>query len=337
MNRPILTAGAALLASLAWASATPALANGNGGGDGGAAAEGAAPAPAPPATDTVVLETGDTLTGRVLSRTEKEVVLEHPILGKLTIPGDKVKKAANAAGEPFAVAPPAPPPAPPPPEWKITGELGVNGQKGNVDNQDLRAAVTALLETPDHRWQFGAGWQRSETEDVKTKEQGYVLGLKDFLYPGSPWFWFLAARMDWDDFQIWDSRFTGGAGAGYTHYDTEEFKLRYRAGLGYAREFNVDEDAFPDYEDDRWEAILGGEFSWKMTKSQALEGRVTWFPDLEESGEYRIVGSLAWSINLNESGSLALKAGVEDEYDTHRVDPAEENDFKYFVALLFRF
>ena len=32
-----------------------------------------------------------------------------------------------------------------------------------------------------------------------------------------------------------------------------------------------------------------------------------------------------------------LKVGIEDEYDTHRVDPAQENDFKYFIALLFRF
>jgi len=294
-------------------------------------------APAGTQPDTVELDTGDRLRGRVLSRTLTEVVLDHPVLGKLTIPADRVKQAANSLGQPYAVAPAAPAPAPPPPEWKFSGELGVNGTEGNVDSQDLRAAVQALLETPDHRWKFGAGWMRSETEDVKTKEQGYVEGLKDFLYPGSPWFWFLQARMDWDDFQLWDSRFTGGFGAGYTLYDTEAFKLRFRAGLNYAREFNVSETLYPDYEDDRWEGLLGAESVWKITKDQSLEGKVTWYPDLEESGEYRIVGSLAYSINLSESGSLALKIGLEEEYDTHRVDPAEESDFKYFIALLFRF
>jgi putative salt-induced outer membrane protein YdiY len=297
----------------------------------------APPPPPPPATDVVTLESGDKLTGRVLSRTEAELVLEHPVLGKLTIPAARVKQATNAAGEPFAVAPPAPPPAPPEPEWKISGEVGVNGTEGNVDNQDLRAAVEALYESPHHRWRFNAGWMKSETEDVKTKEQGYVAGLKDFLYPGSPWFWFLGARMDWDDFQIWDSRFTGAAGVGYTIHDTETFKLRARAGATYVREFNVDETAFPDYEDDRYEALLGGEAFWKITDAQTLEARATWFPDLEESGEYRIVASLAYAINLSKSGSLALKVGLEDEYDSHRVDPAEENDFKYFIALLFRF
>ena len=297
----------------------------------------APPPPPPPATDVVVLQSGDKLVGRVLTRTEKEVVLEHPVLGKLTIPAERVKQATNAAGEPFAIAPPAPPPAPPPPEWKVSGEVGINGQEGNTDNQDLRAAVEALYESPDHRWRFTAGWQKSETEDVKTKEQGYVAGLKDFLYPGSRWFWFLGARMDWDDFQIWDSRFSSGAGVGYTIHDTETFKLRARAGVGYVREFNVDENLFPDYEDSRWEGILGAESVWQISPSQSLETRVTYFPDLSESGEYRIVGTLAYAINISESGSLALKVGLEDEYDSHRVDPAEENDFKYFVALLFRF
>jgi putative salt-induced outer membrane protein YdiY len=284
--------------------------------------------------DEVVLETGERLQGTVLSRTEAEVVLDHPILGKLTIPAGKVVEAKTPKGE---AVPVAPPPPPPPTEWKYSGEVGVNGTEGNVDNQDLRAAVQALYEGKEHRWRFAAGYSRSETEDVKTKDQGYVEGLKDFLYEGSPWFWFLTARMDWDDFQVWDSRFAGGAGAGYAAYETDEFKLRFRAGLNYIREFNVDEDAFPDYDDDRWEGLLGAESVWKLTKGQVLEGKVTYYPDFDDTGEFRVVGSLAWSVDLNESGSLAFKLGLENEYDSHREDPAEENDLKYFAALLFRF
>jgi putative salt-induced outer membrane protein YdiY len=289
-----------------------------------------ATAPAP-ATDTITLTTGESLTGKVVSRTEKEVVFEHSVLGKLTIPASGVRQAASASGQPVPVAPE------PPPAWKYTGELGVNGTKGTVDNQDLRAAVEALYESTEHRWKFTAGYQRSKTEDAVTKQNGHVDGLKDFLYPGSPWFWFLTARQDWDDFQIWDSRFSGGAGVGYTAYDTPDFKLRFRAGPNYVREFGVDEVRFPDHEDSRWEAMIGAESEWQINEAQKLEGTVTYYPDLSESGEYRVVGSLAWSINLNESGSLAFKLGLEDEYDTHREDPIEKNELKYFAALLFKF
>lgn len=287
--------------------------------------------------DDVELDTGERLVGTVLSRTEKEIVLDHPVLGKVTIPAARVARAATPSGEAVPVAPPPPPPAP---EWKFQGEVGVNGTEGNVDNQDLRAAVQALYESPEHRWRFGAGWMRSETEDVKTKDQSYVEGTKDFLYAGSPWFWFLTARIDWDDFQIWDHRFGGGAGVGYTAYDTDTFKLRFRAGANYVKESGIDDDLLDDpdaYDDSRIEGLFGAESFWKINDTQSIEARVTYYPDFDETSEYRIVSSLAWAVNLNATGSLALKVGLEDEYDSHRVDPAEKNEFKYFAALLFKF
>ena len=49
-----------------------------------------------------------------------------------------------------------------------------------------------------------------------------------------------------------------------------------------------------------------------------------------------MVGTAAWSIKLSTDG-LSLKLGIEDEYDTHREDPFEKSDLKYFLALLYEF
>ena len=77
--------------------------------------------------------------------------------------------------------------------------------------------------------------------------------------------------------------------------------------------------------------------SWKINDSQNLEASVTYYPDFRDSPEYRVVGSVAWSIKLSQTEALSLKIGVQDEYDSHREKPFKKNDLKYYAAILYEF
>ncbi len=279
--------------------------------------------------DEVKLLSGETLTVTDVKTDGTHVTMVHPVLGRLEVPATHVTEIKHNDGT--KVTGTGDPIPEPPPKWKFRAELGVNGSSGNTRTQDLRAAIGALLETPSERWKFDGVYNRSKTDGEVTKKNWYLQGLHDWLFKDSPWLLFAQARYDWDDFQPWDSRISAGVGIGYTLIKNDDTQLRLRAGF-----FETRENGGPNDGEWRPEGMLGADASHKLSKSQTLEGAITWYPDLQEAGEYRILASAAWSIKLTDNG-LSLKAGVEEEYDTHRESPFERADVKYFAALLYEF
>ena len=112
---------------------------------------------------------------------------------------------------------------------------------------------------------------------------------------------------------------------------TETTDLKLRAGLAGTREWGSDDESW------RLEGLLGADLEWKISDAQTLEAGTTYYPDLEESGEYRLVSRVGWSIQLDNAENLHLKLGLEHEYDSHRVSPFEKDDLRYFGALLYEF
>lgn len=293
--------------------------------------------------DEVVLTSGEVLKVSNVKRDEGRVEMDHPILGRLYVPANMIESIRSTLEGGAAPVPPATVPVALPapsdksaaaleePKWKRRAELGVNGQSGNTRTVDLRAAIGALLETPTERWKFDAAYMKSKADGEKTANNWYVQGLHDWLFKDSPWLVFATARYDWDEFQQWDTRISLGAGVGYRLIDEKDLKVRLRAGFNETRQ-----SGGPD--DGKWtpEGLLGAEASWKINENQALEGAVTYYPDLKDAGEYRVVSTAGWSIKLSADG-LSLKIGIEDEYDTHAEDPFKKDDFKYFLALLYEF
>ena len=283
--------------------------------------------------DEVVLSSGEVLkVGNVRSH-DGRVEMDHPVLGHLDLAADQVTaiRGTDAAPAP-AAAPPAPaaPAAAPGPKWKYKAELGLNGQTGNSRTTDLRAAVGALLETPDERWKIDGAYMKSKSDGATTKNNWYAQGLHDWIFNEGPWSVFATGRYDQDRFQAWYRRVSVGVGAGYKLLDEKNLTARLRAGFNEIREYDSDDEGW------RPEGLLGAEASYKINANQSLEAAVTYYPDLQTTGEYRLVMTAAWSIKLSTDG-LSLKLGLEDEIDSHRVAPAKKQDLKYFAALLYEF
>jgi len=270
--------------------------------------------------DDVEVATGEKLKGTIVSRDANSGVLDHPVLGRLTIPVEKLKPEA--------------PPAPPPSPWKFRVELGASGSQGNVDQSALHAAVGAVLDDDARRFKADLVYSRAKVEGTKTEDKTYLEVTHDWKIKDSKWSVFATGRMDWDKFQSWDRRATIGAGAGYAVSDTDELKARLRAGLAGTKEWGGE-----DPDDNKWrpEALFGGEAAWKVNETNLIEARVTYYRDLDETNKYRIISSLAWSVKLAKDSPLSLKVGCEDEYDTHRSSPYDTNDFRYFVAIVAAF
>jgi len=288
--------------------------------------------------DKVRLENGDVVSGQILSTSDEAVVLEHPALGKLTIPIDQID--AKALGDEALPAPPKPAPPPRPgiagtrllAGWNKQIQLGFTGASGNSENQDLLTGVRGSFADDTKRWQFDSGYFRSTSDGDETKNQAFAMLLRDFLFAGKKYFAFASTRYDFDQFQQWDHRLNLSGGFGYSFVDGKSFDLRTRLGFGGTKTFGSPGD-------DEWvpEAVIGLESEWLPAERQKLTAFTTFYPSLSEGGEFRNLSGVDWSLLIADGLGLSLNLGVQNEYESDVPAGIEKNDLLYRAALLYDF
>ncbi len=288
--------------------------------------------------DKVRLKNGDVVTGEIVETTDTGVVLEHAVLGRVQIAADQID--ARVDGDAALPAPPAPP-APVRPGiagtsllrgWTKQAQLGVTGSSGNSDNQDFLAGLRGGFADDNKRWNFDSAYFRSSSNGTETKNQAYAMLLRDFLFTGEKYFAFASGRYDYDQFQSWDHRLSVAGGAGYSFIDREKFDLRGRVGFGGSKTFGAPGD-------DKWvpEAVLGIETEWLPADGQKVTAFNTIYPSLSDTGEFRNLSGVDWSLAISTALGLSLNLGVQNEYES-KVDPGiEKNDLLYRAALLYDF
>ncbi len=272
--------------------------------------------------ETLELANGDKLSGEVIERTEDRIVLEHAVLGRVAVPTAQLKPPEPATrglfGTRFLRG------------WKRSVEMGLSGASGNSETKDLRAGVNLGYEDETRRWKFEARYLFSEQDHDTSQNNFRAILNRDFLRPNSRWFLFAGGRYDWDDFQSWDHRLTLGGGPGYELFTSESFDLRTRVGPSLTIQRGDDDDV-------KGELMLGLEAVWRISDSQTLNLTNSVFPALSDPGGFRNVTNADWTIQLSERYPLALKLGIENDYESD-VDPdTEENDLKYYGSLLVNF
>ncbi len=288
--------------------------------------------------DTVQLITGETLTGKVISQADSKVQFQHPVLGTLTIPADKVANVTAAQpAAPKAVPTPKPEPAPAPKptgffaDWDARLEVGLGFGDGNSQYLNFNTAFKAKKETKKDRWAFDAAYFLNESDGSRSKDEATIGLQKDWLLPDSPWFYFTNGRFDYDRFASYDQRVSGAGGVGYDWIKTDDLSVTLSAGLGATREFGSDN------EDVKPEALLGAKGTWKITDNQTLAAKTTFYPDLGDVGEFRWVNSAEWLIKINQDDGISFKLGAEHEHNSEVDAGVKKNDLKVYAALVWDF
>jgi putative salt-induced outer membrane protein YdiY len=285
---------------------------------------------------TVSLTSGDRLSGSIVSATPEAITLKHPLLGELVLPRDEIATLipdpeATASAQPVEseVAAQVPDLLDTSwfSDWKQRLTIGVTGAAGKSENQKINASYTAEFEDENTRWSHETAYYRNEDEGSLSDNSFKSLLNRDWLQPGSPWFEFAGVRFDWDEFQDWDTRFTGNGGVGYEFVSNDRYRLLGRAGLGANQTFG-------DREEFTIEGLLEIDATWRISAMQTLAFTNTFHPSLTDSGEYRNLTTLAWTLDLNEASGLGMKIGLSNDYDSLGVDASDKNDFKYTAALV---
>jgi len=224
----------------------------------------------------------------------------------------------------------------PEPRWVSKVEAGLNGSLGNTRSRNLIAGLVSDYKPPMSLWHFESRYFGKEDEGETTQSRFYAMLRKDWLIrEGSRYTVFAEGRYDRDQFQQWEQRATAAAGVAYKFIQEERTKIGFRVGGTATKEWGVEN---PDVDDDiRPEALLGVEANWKIDGTKEFSAQATYFPDLSDLPEYRVLATAGISYRLNEKGTLNLRGGVEYEYDTHTLEPFKRADLRYFLLLVMDF
>ena len=321
------------------------------------------------------LENGDLVRGVVTAVSTESITIRHEMFGELVLPADAVIESRRAVGEdavsragvpaektpdsvtnqdltPGVGGAPADvgqgeekaeeketeqkqeekpkPPKEEKGEWKTNLTLGLSGSTGTTDRTNFRANFSGDFNKKGQRLNLRTTYLLNLQDDERTQNRFDLSARNEWFEDDGTFRVFLEGALNLDEFRDYDARVNGGGGVGFKPIKNENTDLLIRAGLGASRDIGAPDNTI------RPEAILGLELNQKLFKNQRLVGSVEAFPDLEESGEYRLTARGTWEIRLDAKQNLSLQIGVEHRRDTHQ-PRGRQSDTDYFASVVVRF
>ena len=293
---------------------------------------------APPPSHELTLASGEVLRGQLVEQTADRVVFEHPLLGRLELPGNAVAALTALADAPPAPAPPGPDPGqaappPPPPRWTSRIELGFSGSAGTSEDTNLRLAFKTAYKTPQESYTIDASHILTTSRGDRTDNKFTAGILAEWPFAESRWSYFAQGRYNFDEFQSWEHRISAGGGLGYPLVNldnadgSDRFDFKLRGGLGARKEFgSLREDVQP-------EGIFAWDLEWNVAPGQAFSTDTAIYPNLQDLDDYRVVTNARYTMEMDALEGLNLTVGIAHEWQS-RVDPGvPPNDFTAYVSL----
>ena len=126
--------------------------------------------------------------------------------------------------------------------------------------------------------------------------------------------------LEHDEFQLLDLRVVLGGGLGWYFVKDDKNQFQIFGGASYNYEnFSTDESR------NSAELLAGEEWIYKLSDRVALNERLTFFPNMSETGEYRMTFDSGLITKLNTW--LDWHITLSDRYISNPVEPAKKNDF----------
>lgn len=302
------------------------------------------------ASETIVLKDGDVINAAITAKDDASVTLDHPSLGSVKITRDKIEAIyddPDAMASDMAAKDAAAKAAELEAEraadeglfgtglfqgWNRQLELGLNGAEGNSQNLNFRAAFKTDYEDDEDRWLYSMVYRAASSNGATTEKNFNAELFKDWLLPGEDYFYFANGRYDWDDFQDWESRWSGFGGIGYQFLDDEKWNVRGRAGIGGNQEMGgTGGDEFTV------EALLGIEADYQIKDGHSLAFTNYLYPSLENAADFRNVTTLDYIITIDRDKGMALKLGMANDHESDAPATSKKNDFTYYASLIWQF
>jgi len=217
----------------------------------------------------------------------------------------------------------------PAPPWSGSLGLAFLATSGNTDTQTFGLELAAKKAPDPWGLELSASYLKSEDSGDTTAER-YGAKLRAERKPNDRWSLFGGLSGERDTFAGYDLRGILETGAVYTALAGPVHTLSFDGGVTWTKESFVD-----GTDNDFAGGLLGLTYSWKPRKGTEISERLVWYPNLDQTSDWRATSETAVQAALSDR--LALKVGYEIRYDNEPVPGFDDTDTTTRVSLVVSF
>lgn len=213
------------------------------------------------------------------------------------------------------------------PLWSSQAGLSYVATTGNVDTATLGADFQLARRPTPWGLEFAALFNRFEEDGQKVAERSYV-DLRGTRALGKRWGVFGGLSAERDEFAGIDVRAIFEAGATYKALPGPRHVLNLDLAVNW-----TDEDRLPPEIDESWlGALIGLGYEFAISENALLSQILRYFPNFDESADWRTDAVTAVTAALNQR--LALRLSFEVRYRNEPIGDAKDTDTTTQVSLV---
>lgn len=214
-------------------------------------------------------------------------------------------------------------------QWRGSLGAGLNVTRSTTNSLNVNLAADAVRATAQDQWNFGAGllYGTSENADgVKTTNanQGRLGGR--YAYNLRPRvFGFGSLDLNYDRLQEIDLRSVAAGGLGYRILNSSVHRFDISGGLTYNHTRYVSET------ENIAELLLAEESNHQLSAGTMLRQRFAVFPNLTNTGEYRLQFSAGLVTRITDT--LNLTVTLTDNYQSNPQPGIDRNELLFITGI----
>jgi putative salt-induced outer membrane protein YdiY len=208
--------------------------------------------------------------------------------------------------------------------WAGTFDAGLSLTRGNADTNTFTIGANAARATPRDKLSVYAAAIKA---NARSRNTGLQEETANAIRGGGRYEINLTARsfafgfsdLEFDEFQKLDLRLVLGGGLGWHAIKNEKTLFDVFGGGAYNKEYFS-----TGLKRSTAEALIGQELTHKLSARSLLKERLVFFPNVQETGEYRLNFDTSLVTSLNRW--LSWQVTLSDRYLSNPVPGAKSND-----------
>lgn len=217
--------------------------------------------------------------------------------------------------------------------WSGFLDAGLATAQGNAETTTFNVSLNAARTSPRDKISVAITslYSRSDATGVSLTTANAIRGGIRYDVDIRPrLFGFGSTDLEYDEFQGLDLRFVPAAGLGFHWVKTDRTRFDLFGGGALNREFYTG-----DIDRTSGEIVVGEELFHQFTEAVHFEHEIAFYPNLSETGEYRI--NLDNALITRLSRWLSWQLSLSDRLNSNPIPGKEKNDLLFTTGLRFNF
>lgn len=213
-------------------------------------------------------------------------------------------------------------------KWAYEAGVDITGKSGNRDQLGTALNASATLQGPTDKLMFYTGYNRQETDEVKSADQ-FEAGIDYSNNFSGRYSWYVRTEGGFDRVKDVELYNVSAFGVGYDAIKNPRQTLTFRSGISYRYEGYET----PLVEDVNSAGLDFGVMHTYKFATALMKNSISYVPSFDDFGNYRAIHDSSFEMPLLAS-RWKLRIGVNNDYTSEPSPGLEEMDTTYYTRFI---